>query len=283
MKFHWLRKDRNLSIRTLLKAKVEFLLALSLLACGESQAQDTGATATPVRLLGFHFDAGLHSFREDILVPLGFNGPGLSIGGIYTRQNGNAFFNIRLRLGVAYLKNRFSHEAGLATLELRPALLWKLDHRGGIGGFWGGICVPLQINSDLGLHSWDDSHLYWLTTYSIGPAGEWRKSLSQKNTAVVRMETPLIGWISRPPSYRFNKQDALTRFSFHFSEPNRALHFETVDTYRAVFLQISLKHELRRSLLSYGLEFQYNYCNVPKKVYILNTSMILSYQWRIGR
>ena len=283
MKFHWPRKNLNLSIRTFLKAMADFLLVPSFLVCGISQAQDAGATADPVRFLGFHLDAGLHSFREDLLVPLGFNGPGLSIGGIFTRQNGNAFFNIRLRLGVAYLKNRFSQEAGLATLELRPAWLWKLDPREGTGGFWGGICVPLQINSDLGLHSWDDSHLYWLTTYSIGPAGEWRKSLTQKSTAVVRMETPLIGWVSRPPTYRFNKQDALTSFSFHLSEPNRSLHFETVDNYRAVFLQMFLKREAGRSLFSYGLEFQYNYCNVPKKVYILNTSMILSYQWRIGR
>jgi hypothetical protein len=283
MKLHELRKDFYLSIRTLLKAGADFLLALSFLVCGASQAQDEGAKPASIRYLGFHFDAGLHSFREDLLVPLGFNGPGASLGGIYTRQKDNTYFNIRLKLGLAYLKNRYSHEAGLATLELRPTWLWKLGHRDGTGGFWGGICVPLQINSDLGLHSWDDSHLYWLTTYSIGPAVEWWKSVSQKSTAVVRLETPLIGWVSRPPTYRYNKQDALNHFTFQFSEPNRALHFETVDAYRAVFIQILLRHELRRSLFSYGLEFQYNYCNIPKNVYILNTSMTVSYQWRIGR
>jgi hypothetical protein len=283
MKSQQLPRTCRLAGRSSMETMAAFLLALSFSVCGGSQAQGGGAKAVQIQRLGLHFDAGVHSFREDLLVPLGFNGPGISLGGVYSRQNGIRYFNVRLKLGFAYLKNRYSHEAGLAALELRPSLLWKVSHSDRNGEFWGGVCVPLQINSDLGLHSWDDSHLYWLTAYSLGLAAEWQKSITPKSLAVVRMETPLIGWVSRPPSYRYDKQDALTRFSFHFTEPNRSLHFETLDTYRALFMQILLKHEYPRSLLGLGLEFQYHYCNRPKNIYILNTSMIASYQWRIGR
>jgi hypothetical protein len=263
--------------------KAAFFIAFSFSMYADAQALDEGPIVTLIQYLGFHLDAGTRSYREDLLVPLAFNGPGISLGGIYTRQKDKSVFNIRMKFGIGYLKNRFSHEAGLITLELRPSWICRLSQNERYGDFWGGICIPLQIKTDLGLQSWDDSHLYWLTTYSFGLAMEWRKSVSLKSQAVIRMETPLIGWVSRPPLYRYNKQDALNHFSFHCSEPNRSLHFETVDTYRALFLQILLRHELRRSLLNLGIEFQYDYCNRPANVYILNTLIAVSYQWRIGR
>jgi hypothetical protein len=268
---------------TLLKARSVLLLALSFIICGVSLAQDEGIKATLNQHLGLHFDTGIHSFREDLLVPLGFNGPGVSLGGVYNRQKDNKLFTICLKLSAGYLKNRYSHEAGLATLELRPSWLWRVNQNKRFGDFWAGICVPLQMNSDLGLHSWDDAHLYWLTAYSFGLAMEWQKSISQKNIAILRMETPLMGWVSRPPSYRYLKQERLTHFSYQFSELNRSLLFETLDTYRALYIQMQLVHELPSSLLSYGIEFQYNYCNRPQNIYILNTSMFISYQWRIGQ
>jgi hypothetical protein len=81
------------------------------------------------------------------------------------------------------------------------------------------------------------------------------------------MEIPLAGWVSRPPTYRYNKQDALNHFGFYFSEPNKSLHFETLDDYRALFIQLLFKREMRRSLLNLGLEFQYNYCRKPEKIW----------------
>ncbi len=257
------------------------IFAALFLTYGVSQAQETGKRASKMQYLGFHFSSGINSYREDLLVPLGFHGPGISLGGNYTHRTEKNSINLCLKFNMGYMKNRYSHEAVRLALELRPSWIRKLVNHQKYGEFWGGICIPMQIN-DLFIFSWDEAHLYWLTSYSLAIATEWQKKILQKFNAVARMEIPLFGWVSRPPTYRYNKQDALNHVSFHFTEPNKSLHFETLNDYRALFFQLLFKREMRRSLLNFGLEFQYNYCRKPQKIWGLNTSIIFSYQWRIG-
>ena len=182
---------------------------------------------------------------------------------------------------MGYMKNRYSHEAVTLGLAFRPSWITKLADHKKYGEFWGGIGFPMQIN-DVFIFSWDDAHLYWFTAYSLAIATKWEKKISQKIDLVARMEIPLVGWISRPPTYRYNKQDALNHFGFYFSKPNRSLHFETIENYRALFFQSLFKKEMGRSILNLGFEFQYNYCRIPQKIWGLNTAILLSYQWRIG-
>jgi hypothetical protein len=244
---------------------------VSLLLCEVSLAQEQKEIPPGGNYLGFHFSTGIASRREDLLVPLGFHGPGFSLGGSYSRRTENSCIDIRLKLGMGYLKNRYSHEAWILMMELRPLWLKKLVEHPEYGDFWGGISIPLQMNN-----------LYWLTAHSLAIAAEWQKGVFRKVNATARTEIPIIGWISRPPTYRYNKQDALNHFGFHFSEPNKSLHFETLDTYRSLFLQLLLKREMRRSLLNLGLEFQYVYFRKPRIIQGSDVSIIFSYQWRIG-
>jgi hypothetical protein len=258
------------------------LVAALTLPLGIVRAQEDGKYAGKVKHLGLHLNSGIASYREDLLVPLGFHGSGLSLGPIYTRQTENSLIRVRLKVGLGYLKNRYSHEAWVLMLEIRPSWMRKFAEHDRYGQFWGGICVPLQMNN-LAMESWDDSHLYWLTAHSVGAGFQWDKRISRKNDAVFRMEVPVVSLVSRPPTYRYNKQDALTHFTFHFTEPNSSLHLETLDTYRALFIQALLRTEVRRSLFTLGLEFQYNYCREPERIWGINTSILVSYQWRIGK
>jgi len=130
--------------------------------------------------------------------------------------------------------------------------------------------------------SWDDVHLYWLTAYSMGAAIQWQKRLSGNKQTLVRMEIPIINWISRPPRYRYTKQEPLASISYHYSEPNKSLNFATLDTYQAFFIQALLQKEKKRSLSNIGLELQYSHCSKPKSIWGFNTMLIFSYQWRIG-
>jgi hypothetical protein len=260
-------------------------LAVSLVALafasGMSLAQEEGKDSVRNQHLGICFSSGISSYREDLIVPLSFDGPGLSLGGVYTRRTDRNLVQFRLRVGLGYLKNRYSHEAWVLMLEMRPSWVRKLAEHDRYGEFWGGISIPLQMNN-LFLESWDDSHLYWLTAHSLAAAFQWEKKVSRKDHAVVRMEVPFLSLVSRPPAYRYNKQDPLTHWTFHFSEPNRSLHVETPSKYRALFIQMLLRHQVRQSLLNLGLEFHYAYCRKPEKMWGLNTSVLVSYQWRIG-
>ena len=246
-----------------------------------SRANENKNEPRKLNHLGFNVNCGLASYREDLVVPLGFHGPGLSLGVVYSRQTEKNSLNTRWRFGLGYMQNRYDHEALIVVQEIRLSWLKKVTVPQHYGEFWGGICLPLQMNN-LFWGSWDDAHLYWLTAYGMGAAFQWQKKISSNKQALVRMEIPVINWISRPSRYRYTKQEPLSHLTYHFSEPNKSLHFETLDTYQALFIQVLLRKEMKRSLLNLGIEFQYNHFSKPENIWGLNTLLLFSYQWRIG-
>jgi hypothetical protein len=261
-------------------AALVILLLLLPVRHGTLRAQETERVGSSTQHLGIHFAGGIASYREDLVVPLGFHGGALSLGPVYARQGESSLIRVHLRFSAGYLKNRYSHEAYVVRFELHPSWVRKLIQHDRFGDLWGGVSLPIQMNN-LFLESWDDAHLYWLTTYSMAPAIEWQKNLSQKNKAVVRMEAPILSLVSRPPAYRHNKQEALTHWTYHFTEPNRSLHLETPETYRGLWVRLGLTRKMGRSLLNLGCEFQYHYCSRPQDIRAMNTSITVSYQWRI--
>jgi hypothetical protein len=267
-------------ISILLPRSAVGLLLILAIPHGTSWAQQDEVARSSIQHLGFRFAGRIASYREDLVVPLGFHGPCLSLGPVYTRQAEKDLTHIRIDFSAGYLKNRYSHEAYVVRMELHASWVRNLTEHDKFGDLWGGVSLPVQMNN-LFLESWDDAHLYWLTTYSLAPAVEWHKKISQKDRAIVRMETPVISLVSRPPAYRHNKQDALTHWTYHFTGPNRALHLEGPGTYRGILLRILLMREMKYSLVSLGCEFQYHYCSEPQPIRAMNTSITLSYQWRI--
>jgi hypothetical protein len=252
-------------------------------ALGEvSWAQGIAHGSSQGKYLGVYLSTGVASYREDLIVPLGFDGPALSLGGIYWQQNEKDLFQARLKFGLGHLENRYSHEAWGLMQDIRLSWVRHLKKHPKYGQFWAGGSLPLQMNN-LYFESWDDSHLYWLTAHSLAGAFMWQKRVTPKNDLSVRIEVPFFGWVSRPPSYRYAKQDPLDHITYHYSEPNKSLHFETLDTYRSLYIQMLLKREIGSSLFHIGLEFQSFYFSRPQKILGLNTFLVLSYQWRIGR
>jgi hypothetical protein len=248
---------------------------------GDSNAQDIMESTANSNYLGVVLSGNIASYREDLLVPLGFDGPGFALGAIYTRRRENSDLEIRMKLGMAFLKNRFSHKGYGATLEIRSAWTKRISYNEKYGELRGGFCLPVKMNN-LFIASWDDSHLYWLTYYSLGPACKWKKKLSSEREFSIYLEIPAISLISRPPEYRYKKQEALTHLTYHFSEPNKFLKLELPDVYRAIFIKANFARIMNHALLGLGLEFEYNYCREPKNIYSLNTAIVLAYQWETG-
>lgn len=257
------------------------LLVIFIQGTNQSWAKEAENEPYKLNHLGMNLNCGLASYREDLVVPVGFHGLGLSLGVIYSRQTETNILNTRWKTGLGYLLNRYDHEALIIVQEIRMSWVKKVIVHEQYGEFLGGISLPLQMNN-LFWGSWDDAHLYWLTAYGIGAAFQWQKKISSNKQALIRMEIPVINWVSRPARYRYTKQEPMNHISYHFSEPNKSLHFETLDAYQALFIQVLLRKEMKRSLLNLGIEFQYNHFSQPKDICGLNTLLIFSYQWRIG-
>jgi hypothetical protein len=263
-----------------MRACTIFVVVLAA-ACGMPHAQEAASPQSRAHRLGLYLGGGGASVRDDLLVPLAFNGPSVTLGAVYGFRSERNRFDVRLGLRGGYLKNRFSHDTGWARLELRSAWTKPLIRHPKYGEFWAGACLPITIDYEID-HSWDDAHLYWLTEYGAGVALDWRKELSRRNRAAIRFEAPLIGFVSRPPDYRYNKQDAKNHWTFYFTEPNRALRFESLDSHRALFVQALFERARGQSLFAVGFEFTYDYARDPKEIREMNSTLLLSYQWRIG-
>jgi len=93
-----------------------------------SYSQKTVQIPATKKYLGIYINAGLASFREDLLVPLGFHGPALDLGGVYTYQSQNDHIQIQLQIGLGYLKNRYSHEAWVLKPDIRFSWVKKLSN-----------------------------------------------------------------------------------------------------------------------------------------------------------
>ncbi len=250
-------------------------------SCTSTVAQEQVERPPAVRHLGLQVSLGMASIRDDLIVPLGFDGPAFSLGADYSSKSLENLFALRFRIGAGYVKNRFSHEGGIIALDLRPSWLKLITEDKAWGELWGGLSMPFQINNVF-LGSWDDAHLYWLTAHSLAFSCEWRKQITELFVASVRLESPVVGFVSRPSTYRNEKQEALNHLGYHLAEPNRNLQFESLATYRAIFLQALASRELSGSVYHLGVEFQFISCDKPKKIQGLATSVTFVYQWRLG-
>jgi hypothetical protein len=70
---------------------------------------------------------------------------------------------------------------------------------------------------------WDDAHLYWLSSYGVGPAVSLHRTLDGAQTISVEVELPVVGLLGRPPVERFDKVDDLVRIGAWFTKANRDL------------------------------------------------------------
>lgn len=257
------------------------LLSIFVFIFNPLRAEDIQKRNDRTHHLGILAGVGTASYREDLLVPLGFSGPSFSLGGMYTRQTEQKYTQIRLRFSMGLLENRYSHKAYSAVIELQTSMVRKISENTGPGDIWAGISVPLQL-TNLFLESWDDSHLYWLTTHSLAFVTEYRTRIPGIWNPIIRLDMPVIGFISRPPTYRYKKQEALTHLTYHFTEPNRSLHFEYIGTYQAPRLQVYFKRGSEGSVLRLGLDFQLIHCSEPEDIWGISCVLLFSYQWRIG-
>jgi hypothetical protein len=231
--------------------------------------------------LTLQWDVGLASFREDLLVPLTFSGIGTHIGGGYELRGQRHGFEADLSLGAAYAWNRFEH----------PAL--QLNHTLGLGyvhalerheacSWWLGAGLRNETLLHL-IESWDDAHGYWIASWALGPIVHHERQLWSRGWLEARAEVGLFGLVSRPPEYRFNKQDALTHVDFHF---NRS--FDSPDWFSPLDVQLLRLSALVRFRgatklhgqgFGLGVDFRFARAVDPLPAAAMYSGLRLAYGW----
>jgi len=214
------------------------------------------------------------------LVPLAFDGPAFGLGAVFADRRDDRLFRARLTISAGFPTNRFSHEAYALALDIRASWLQTVSGSLEAGRILIGAAIPLQM-TNMFFSSWDDSHLYWLTSYMLGVTAGWEMQISDRLVTMLCLELPLLGFVSRPPPYRYEKQEPLKEWTYHFTAPNSRLHFESLGTYRSVSIEASLTKHLTASAYCIALEFDYHYCSTEMSAQTMNTRLTFSYLWGI--
>jgi hypothetical protein len=227
---------------------------------------------------------GVRSVRDDLLVPLASTGPVLSIEGRFLGTFHGSIVDTELRGGFAAVFDR----------DLRPAV--ALGHRIRMAYLplivdspdrWSLAVGPTLVwETDVAWFSkWDDAHGYWMGRRWAGvSARAWRR-LSPRWRLDLTGDCSLLGFESRPPAYRSNKEDALTHVSYYFADVNRHARFGWLGDWQAVRLRVEAHRPSSRAKVpvgwGYGVEARIAHTDAPTNAWVLESSLWISYAWGV--
>jgi len=253
---------------TRLRMALLALLIATASATACAQGAISGAAVAPTGR-GTHFCIGLllgyDEARDDLLLPMRWGGLGLGLRGGFERVGERTYQQAVLLFPVSLMQNRFDHKALALGLEARYTIegLFRRSIASGTASFGGQLKWDLH---DGFYQSWDEEHIYWLTAYSVGPHGAWRRATGPGATLGIEVDLPLIAAVSRPPAVRFTKIEPLTHLSHHLFHTSRDLELTRFPHYTAAHLGVAMTRKWGRGRLIFSYDFELSSYDRPARV-----------------
>ena len=213
--------------------------------------------------------------RDDIVVPLRFSGPGLSLLLLYERRGSVDQHNVDVTLGLALLRDRYGFSGALLSSSVNYRYLRSFLSNTFGGRIFLGSRLSWSLNNEF-FYDWDEEHLYWLTTIELGPALRYSRSIKKERQIHLTFSLPVVAMISRPPLSRYNKIDELTKIGFLLGEPHEGLHLVTFDKYQAA--EVSFAYEMRRITLTYTGNFKH--ATEPEPITLFTNSLDIAWRFK---
>lgn len=255
----------------------QIILYITILFLLRAFAFSEETKTTRLNTLDWNVGLELASFRDDLIVPLGFHGPGVIVGSAFQRQQGDWQLDMSFSYKFDFLFNRFSHLGIAFSVDANPGILRTIHSHENQGNFKAGLAMPLKINNYFPF-SWDDAHLYWFTIRSVAMALEWTTPPASRRNLTLHMEIPLFTQISRPPVYRHNKQDpGLAYWGFQSTEAKQQYKTVPWADYQCVWISGEYRTTTKSSWI---VGFEYDHTAIPKDAWAMSTSLRYARKFR---
>jgi hypothetical protein len=214
------------------------------------------------RLVSIHqadFAVGLQhgQIRDDVLAPMRWSGFGGTIGFSYAYQQGNSRYEAEYLLRVVLPENRYGHKAVMWGSSLGLGYLHRLPTISPCGAFLIGGHLRWRLDEQY-YYSWDESHIYWVNAYELGPTLRWHTKVPSRHRLALRLGIPVAALVSRPPVHRHYKMDRLAEPSLYITKPHENIRATSLHEYMAIDLLVDYTQTLRRRV-TIGLSYQMNY------------------------
>lgn len=216
---------------------------------------------------------GLHNqIRDDIVVPLRWDGMGFLGSFSYTLIGYKVQHHIELCVPLAFPSNRYDHESTIVGINLEYEFLPKISNSVSIGQIYLGGKIGWNYNIQF-YNSWDDSHLYWLNVYEIGPAVRWSKTVGDNHQLAANFTIPLLALISRPPEYRYYDQFKPSQI---LSETHDNMVFTSLHEYISISLGGQYLYQVSsRILLGLSYNFSCKTYSKPDRISLITNTLQL--------
>lgn len=243
---------------------------------------ETAETARPARVLSATMELGIRSARDDLIVPRASTGPGFGGAGQFLGTFGPGLLDTQLRLRFAGLFDRDGRPAAGISHALRLGYLpiWRVARTS-----WSvaaGLLLAWETDV-LWLAEWDDAHTYWMGRRFLGVGARTWRPIGTRWRVDASAAMNLLGFESRPPAYRHNVQDGLTRFDYYLAHVHRRAKFGSLFNWQTLELGAQFSRSTKDAPTSIGWslggELRLLHAARPAMAFLFETNLRLSHGW----
>jgi hypothetical protein len=242
------------------------------------------AEPAPRRAFSASVDLGVRAARDDLIVPLASTGPSLGGAAQFLTESGPGLLDTEVRLRFAVLFDREGRPAaGLShAMHLGYLPIWvRAPAR------WSVAAGPLLAweTDVLWLARWDDAHAYWMGRRFLALAVRgWRRLASSWRLDLIG-ELNLAGFESRPPAYRYNVQDGITRVDYYFASVNRNAELGSLFDWQTLRLEARVSRAPEGGTVpvgrQLGVELRFLRAERPRMAFQLELNLRFAYGWEL--
>jgi hypothetical protein len=227
-----------------------------LLSMGVVFSQDTAEAAETD--VGLSLGVAEYQVRENVLNSIRHRGTLGSGGFFYERTKEISRQKVEFHLIFSKLESRYDPDK--STFAVNPSVSYRYARKvkninQSMSIFLGGI-IGLEMHHEW-FDNWDDSHLYWLTSYHLGVDGILTYQNSPDSEFFLEISTPVVALISRPPE-RFLYKVANPKFSWAVDELHSNLRLTSVHEHFVLSMNLGYKFRYN-ARFEQGLYWRFSY------------------------
>lgn len=181
------------------------LTILALVCCIGTHARENPDSLARNRLT---LDFGVNRIREENLHPKVHTGTitGLEYGRACKSKNITGW-----GIGFRYSRLKTSYEDLSASANIQIRAHYHYLFRVIQGKYTYAVGPEVKVIYNVGLYpNWDESHIYWANTFSVGVDNEFRYEISETRSLIFNGTISVLSFLSRPDPNRQYKFDDLS-------------------------------------------------------------------------
>jgi hypothetical protein len=257
------------------------IFAMVVFLITTAAAQNYHPFSKPIHQIGIVLGGLNYQVRDDIIAPLRWDGFGFVGGLSYSLISDKGRHNIDLRVLYSSPSNRYDHKSKIGEINLGYGYM----HRVGVNESHRQLQIGGQIDWNYNAQyyeNWDDSHIYWLNVYELGPAARWSNTIKDNHQLALTFNFSLIALVSRPPKYRYYDQERLPKEIL--SKPHEKMELTSLHEYISIGLRGQYKYQVSRKI-TMGVTYYLNYktFSKPERISLFSNTLQLNLLFTLGK